>query len=218
MVRLVMLDVNETLFSLEPVADRMRSVGLEGQFELWFTRILRDGFAATAAGSRCEFADLARHHLTSMLEQRGLDASDHVVDEVIAGFQVVAAHPDVGDGLRALRDAGVTAVTLTVGSADITRSFLEREGLADLVATVYDAEATGWWKPSPRAYQHVLDEHGVLAEHAALVAVHPWDVMGAQEAGMVGAWLDRTGERYPDVFPAPTVTAASLPAIVAQLV
>jgi 2-haloacid dehalogenase len=217
-VRLVVLDVNETLFSLEPVADRLRSIGLEGQFELWFARILRDGFATTAAGSRVGFADLARHHLTSMLEQRGLDASDHVLDEVIAGFQVVTAHPDVGDGLRSLGDAGLTAITLTVGSADITRSFLEREGLTELIAAVYDAEATGWWKPSPRAYQHVLDEHGVRAEHAALIAVHPWDVMGAQQVGMVGAWLDRAGERYPDVFPAPTVTAASLPAIVDELV
>jgi 2-haloacid dehalogenase len=216
-VRLVLLDVNETLFSLRPVADRLAAVGLDGQFELWFTRILRDGFAATAAGSRVGFADLARHHLTAMLEQRGLAAGEQVVDEVIEAFQVVTAHPDVGDGLRALRDAGLTAVTLTVGNAEITRSFLEREGLTDLVSVLYDAEAAGWWKPSSLAYQHVLAEHGVPAEEAALVAVHPWDVMGAQQAGMVGAWLDRTGERYPGVFPAPTIAAASLPAIVEQL-
>lgn len=217
MVRLAVLDVNETLFSLDPVAERLQSAGLAGQFELWFSRVLRDGFAATSAGEPVPFEELARHHLTSMLEQRGLEASDDVLDEVLAGFGIVAAHPDVRDGLLALRDAGITAVTLTVGSTDITRAFLDREGLTGLVSAVYDAQAAGWWKPSPRAYQHVLAEHGVAAEDAALVAVHPWDVMGAQHAGMTGAWLDRRGERYPAAFPQPTVTAAALPAIVEQL-
>lgn len=217
-IRLVVLDVNETLFSLQPVADRFRQVGLEGRFELWFTRILRDGFAAAAAGAPVAFEDLARHHLSVLLEQAGLDAGRGPVGEVIGGFDAVTAHPDVAEGLRALRDADLTTVTLTVGNAAITRRFLEREGLDDLVSQVHDASSVGHWKPSPRAYLQVLDIHRVPPEQAALVAVHPWDVAGAQRAGLVGAWLDRDGVRYPSPFPVPDVTAPTLPAAVAELV
>ncbi|MDX1619933.1 MAG: hypothetical protein R3320_03015 [Nitriliruptorales bacterium] len=60
MVDLVVLDVNGTLFSLDAVADRFDEVGLSGQLDVWFTRILRDGFAAAAAGGFVAFPDLAR--------------------------------------------------------------------------------------------------------------------------------------------------------------
>lgn len=218
MVQLVVFDVNETLFSLRPVADRLAAIGLDDQLPLWFARILRDGFAATAAGCNVAFVDLARHHLAVLLEQHGIEVRDALLDRAVQGFDEVTAHHDVEPGLRALGDAGITAVTLTVGSADITRRFLDREGLTELVAGVYDAQAAGRWKPAADAYRHVLTEHGTAAEQAALVAVHPWDVMGAQQAGMVGAWLDRSGDRYPPAYATPTVTAASLPALIEQLV
>lgn len=217
MVQLVVFDVNETLFSMRPVADRLARIGLEGRFELWFTRILRDGFAAAAAGHEVTFVELARHHLAAMLKQQGHDARDELLDETIGGFSEVTAHPDVELGLRALRDAGLTTVTLTVGSADITRGFLDREGLDGLIAQVYDAAAAGGWKPTAGAYRHVLAAHDVAADQAAMVAVHPWDVMGAQQVGMVGAWLDRSGERYPAAYPPPTITASSLPDLVEHL-
>ena len=217
MVQLVVLDVNETLFSLQPVADRLATIGLDGQLELWFARILRDGFAATAAGRNVAFADLARHHLAALLDQHGIEVRDESLDHAIQGFSEVTAQPDVEEGLNAVRDAGLTAVTMTVGSAEITRQFLDREGLTELVAGVYDAQAAGQWKPAPDAYRYVFDDLGMAADQAALVAVHPWDVMGAQQAGLIGAWLDRSGGRYPSPYGTPTVTAPSLPALVEQL-
>lgn len=217
-VELVLLDVNETLFSLDPVAERMAAVGLEGQLELWFTRILRDGFAAAAAGGFAGFRDLAGHHLRELLLRRELPAGDTEVEHVLAGFDEVVAHPDVAAGLTAMRSAGVVAVALTNGSAAITRSFLERAGLTDLVDAVHDVSETGRWKPAPEPYLAQVAERGVRPEAAALIAVHPWDVFGAQSAGLVGAWLDRDGAiGYPDVFGSPDVQAGSLGALVDRL-
>lgn len=78
-LELVLLDVNETLFCLEPVETRMAEVGLDGQFELWFTRILRDGFAAAAAGRFAGFRDLASHHLRKLLRRHQVEATDALV-------------------------------------------------------------------------------------------------------------------------------------------
>jgi 2-haloacid dehalogenase len=217
-VELVLLDVNETLFSLRPVAERMTSVGLEGQLELWFTRILRDGFAAAATGGFAGFRDLADHHLRELFRRHELPGGDAQVDHVLAGFEEVAAHPDVAAGLAALRSAGVLTVALTNGSASITTSFLERAGLTQLVDDVHDVSETGRWKPAPEPYLAQVARHVVRPEAAALIAVHPWDVFGAQSAGLVGAWLDRDGAvGYPEAFGRPDVHAATLDALVGRL-
>ena len=68
MLELVILDVNETLFPLDPVADRMAEVGLPGQLDVWFARVLRDGIAAAAADRFAPFGELGRHHLAMLLD------------------------------------------------------------------------------------------------------------------------------------------------------
>jgi 2-haloacid dehalogenase len=218
-IELVLLDVNETLFPLGPVADRLAEVGLPGQLELWFTRILRDGFAAAAAGRFAGFRELADHHLRELLRRHRMEATDTAVSHVLAGFDEVTPHPDVPAGLATLRTAGIPAVALTNGSADLTRSFLERAGLADLVAGVHDVSEIGRWKPAPDAYRHVLTMRGVAPAAAAMVAVHPLDLLGAVSAGLVAAWLDRDGiGGYPAAFGRPDVSATRFDDLVERLV
>lgn len=55
------------------------------------------------------------------------------------------------------------------------------------------------------------------AGELALVAVHPWDVHGAQRAGLVGAWVNRDGHRHPGIFEPPDVEGSSLTEVVAAL-
>ena len=55
------------------------------------------------------------------------------------------------------------------------------------------------------------------ADRAMLVAVHPWDVDGAQRAGLQGAWLNRQGASYPAHFRAPDVEASDLVGLARQL-
>ncbi len=43
----------------------------------------------------------------------------------------------------------------------------------------------------------------VALDRMALAAVHPWDVDGAQRAGLYGIWVDRRRTPYPAAFLAP---------------
>jgi 2-haloacid dehalogenase len=216
-LELVLLDVNETLFPLAPVASRMAEVGLDGRFELWFTRILRDGFAAAAAGRFAGFRDLASHHLRELLRHQQMDATDAVVSHVLAGFDEVLPHPDVRAGLLRLRDAGIPAVALTNGSAELTHAFLDRGGLRELVDGVHDVSEVGRWKPAPEPYRFVLRQRAVAPAGAAMVAAHPWDLFGAASAGLVTAWVDRDGADYPDAFGSPDVAAARFDDLIERL-
>jgi 2-haloacid dehalogenase len=215
-LELVVLDVNETLFALTPVARRMGEVGLDGHLEGWFARILRDGFAAASAGRFVPFVALARHHLGALLEASASDV-EAAVDHVLAGFDEVAPHPDVEPGLRLLHEAGVPAVALTNGSAGITDAFLDRHGLTPFVAGVHDVGEVERWKPAPEPYEHVLHRYGVAPARAVMVAVHPWDLFGAANVGLRTAWIDRGGEPYPASFGAPSVRGAGLDEVVRSL-
>jgi 2-haloacid dehalogenase len=215
-VRLVVLDVNETLFGLDPVAARMAEVGLSGRFDAWFASVLRDGIAAAAAGVFASFADLARHHLEVLLADVS-EPTAAAVHHVLAGFEQVLPHPDVAAGLEALQRAGIRAVALTNGSGEVTRRNLDRVGLAPLVHAVHDVAEVARWKPAPAPYRAVLAAHATGPADAAMVAVHPWDVLGGQQVGMVGAWLDRSGASYPAAYGRPDVTGPDLVSLAARL-
>lgn len=217
-MQLVVFDVNETLFGLDPVASAFASAGLDpAHLELWFARVLRDGFAVALTGGLAEFPDLARHHARVLAEQRGIVLDDAAVDEVVAGFQHVEPHPDVAAGLRTARDAGLQVVTLTNGTVGVVEGFLERAGLRDLVDRVVDVTTAGRWKPAPDPYREVLATAGVEPSEAAMVAAHPWDVGGAMAVGMAGGYVDRHGVSWPPFIDPPTVRGPGVDVVVEAL-
>jgi hypothetical protein len=59
-VKGVLLDVNETLFSLDKLGPAFAASGLDPTLaSLWFAQVLCEGFALAAAGDYCGFADIA---------------------------------------------------------------------------------------------------------------------------------------------------------------
>ena len=50
-----------------------------------------------------------------------------------------------------------------------------------------------------------------------LIAVHPWDIHGAAQAGLRTAWLNRDGTAYPSYFQEPDIEAESLLTLTAIL-
>ena len=215
------LDVNETLSDLAPLAGRFEEVGAPGGLlPTWFAATLRDGIALAASGQYAAFPDVARAALLALLARVGglTRPLDEAADHVLAGIGTLPLHPDVEPGLRRLREAGLRIATLTNGSAATTEALLGRAGVADLVERTLDVSEVGRWKPAPEPYWYACRALGVALSAAALIAVHPWDVHGAKRAGLGGAWLDRHGDPYPGVFLAPDATGADLPTLADRLV
>ncbi len=61
----LVLDVNETLFSLESLDELFANWGVPNGRELWFPRTLRNGFALTCASTYRTFPDVAGSALIS---------------------------------------------------------------------------------------------------------------------------------------------------------
>ena len=216
----VVLDVNETLSDMEPLRARFTDVGAPAHLlDTWFAATLRDGFALAASGAARPFPEVGSAVLRSLLSrcpelQGPLEAG---VGHVLAGFPELSVHPDVPAGLRLLADGGLRLVTLTNGSLPLSVGLLERAGLSDLVEQRLSVDDAGRWKPHPDAYAYAARQCGVPLERCVMVAVHPWDLWGASQAGMTTGWVDRDGSPWPAVFSAPDVQGADFPELARAL-
>lgn len=208
----VVFDVNETLSDMSPMAERFADVGAERHLaKLWFATLLRDGFALTAAGGTEAFSRLGEGVLRQLLAGVELDRDpDEAVAHVMSGFASLALHPDVVDGVQALRRAGLRLVTLSNGSTKVAETLFDSAGIRGEFEALLSVEDAGTWKPARGAYEHAARACGTDLAQMLLVAVHPWDIDGANRAGMSTAWLNRTGSTYPEYFTEPTHKAASL--------
>ncbi|MGH9088909.1 MAG: haloacid dehalogenase type II [Acidimicrobiales bacterium] len=214
----VAFDVNETLFGLEPLRARLTELGLpESALEWWFAVVLREGFALAAAGDDRPFGEVAAAGLAEVLAARGIDAKPDVAERVLSGFDEMVPHPDVRPALSALAAAGIPALCLTNGSAQVVQRLVDQADLGPLVSEVLSVADAGHWKPRPEPYRYAAGVAGVPAEALALVAVHPWDVHGAARAGLVAAWANRTGRAFPGIFVPPDVEGRDLVDVVGAL-
>ena len=216
----VVFDVNETLLDMAPLAVRFAEVGApELAARLWFATLLRDGFALAAAGGNEPFAKLAEGALRVVLAGASLNRpADEAAEHVLSGFAGLGVHSDVPEGVRILRRHGLRLVTLTNGSADVADGLLTRAGLRGEFERLLSVEDAAAWKPAPVAYAHGARACSVGTEQMLLVAVHPWDIHGAHQAGMRTGWIARQPTPYPDYFAAPDLQAQDLAALAEQIV
>ena len=208
----VVFDVNETLSNMSPMADRFVDVGAPAHLAAtWFATLLRDGFALTAAGSMAPFAQLGAGVLRASLRGRPLNRPvDEAIAHIMGGFGDLDVHPDVRDGLPSLAALGTRLVTLSNGARVVAERLFARAGVSDQFERLLSVEDAGVWKPAPGAYAYAAAECGAAPAEMMLVAVHPWDIDGADRAGLRTAWINRNGATYPDYFRAPTLEATSL--------
>lgn len=218
--RVLIFDVNETLSDMSRLKQRFEEVGVpRNMMPSWFAGILREGFALAASGGYADFLTIARDELHALLPRvEGWSGDPEIAAEhLVGGFADLGVHPDVPGGVRALHDGGYRLATMTNGSAALTRGLLGGSGLGDCFETLLDVTGPRCWKPARAAYLYAAEQLGIDREDAMLVAVHPWDVDGAQRAGLRGAWLHRGAGRYPSYLLEPTLVVRDVDELAATL-
>jgi 2-haloacid dehalogenase len=177
----------------------------------WFAAVLRDGFALAATDRMGRFADIGSAVLRTLLAGQPLNRDvEDAVAAVMSRFRELDVHPDVTAAVPQLGDLGIRLVTLSNGSTNVAHGLLERAGILPHFERLLSAESAGVWKPSSRAYAYAVATCGVEPLEAMLVAVHPWDIDGAAQAGLSSAWVNRAGVSYPEHFSAATTVVSSL--------
>lgn len=214
----LVFDVIETIFSLAPLRDRMMRAGLPGHSsDLFFAQLLRDAFAISATGHFVPFSRIARATLAVHCANLGLDPDAERDGQILGAFAELLPHEDVAPSLRRLQVAGARVIFLSNGSRSNTMLLVERAGLNHLVERVITVEDVGVWKPHRNLYRAALDMVDCTPADAIMVAAHAWDVQGAMNAGLRGAWIRRQDRLYNEAMAPSHFNATNLEQLVADI-
>ncbi|HET9874361.1 MAG TPA: haloacid dehalogenase type II [Mycobacterium sp.] len=217
----LVFDVNETLIDINSMAPLFERIfGDPRAMREWFSHLVTYSMTATLAGRYVDFFTLGQGLLRMLAHIRGVDITDDDVRALRHDMLTMPAHPDVKDGLIALRNNGFHLVTLTNSPPNPDGPTpLEYAGLAHLFERQFSVDTYRAFKPAPAVYQGVCRELQVAPADCMMVAAHAWDTIGAQAAGFGAALITRPGNSpLPvDELPQPTFIAADLAQLAQQL-
>jgi 2-haloacid dehalogenase len=191
----LVFDVNETLIDIESMAPTFEKVFDDpAVLRIWYGELILYSMTLTFSGFYTDFFSLGRAVLQMIGDIRGVDVTPDDQDALAAAMLAMPAHSDVAAGLEQLRDLGYRLVTLTNSpTKPEVPSPLDNAGLARYFERQFSVDPMRVFKPATVLYQNVAAELGVPVSACMMVAVHSWDVIGAQGAGMHGALITRPG-------------------------
>ena len=209
----IAFDAIGTVFSLASLQPLLAVAGGDAStLERWFSQLVADGLALTAAREYQPFRDVAKASLRAVLPTSKAAARDRV----LAGLAKLEAYPDSGPAMgRTVMSA--RAIVISNAGKDTTRKLVAKAELDAFVETIVSADDVKEWKPASDPYAFAAAVQEVPLERMAMVSAHPWDVLGARKAGLVTGWCNRTGATFPAPFGRPDVTGTNLVEVVEAL-
>ena len=208
MPRVIVCDVNETLLDVGALERHFKEAFGDGRvLQEWFATVLLYSEVATLAGPYSDFGSIggAALDMTASAHATTLAAADR--SRILEGMLTLPAHPDVREGLQAMRDAGLRLVTLTNSAPASVQRQLANAGLAPFFEQVFSVDAVQRFKPAAEAYRSVAESLELPVDRLRLVAAHAWDVVGALRAGCAAAFVARPGNVLYPLGPKPDITA-----------
>jgi len=215
----ILFDINETILDLSSLKPKFKAAfGDEAVTTTWFSMLLHTSTVCTLTEIRTDFATLAGAMLDTVAARRGVDLSDMMRDDILGGFASLPPHADVKPALTRLRSAGYRTVAFTNSSLNLVTRQIDNAGLTGYFDDIVSVEETGSFKPDPKVYEFVARHINRPIEELRLVATHDWDTHGALTAGMLAAYIDRSGAPYHPLYHRPDVYATTMDDIVEQII
>lgn len=219
--RIVVFDVNETLLDIEALAPLFeRLFGDRRVLREWFAQLILYSEAITLAGVYEPFGQLGAGVLRMVAATRDVEVHQPDLNELRSLMQAMPAHPEVPAALVRLREAGFRLVTLTNSAPQPGSGSLERAGIAAFFERQFSVDEVGRYKPAPETYSMVARALGVGTDGLWMVACHIWDLIGAQQAGYAGAFVQRQGNALLvlPALPQPDVVGPDLLAVAERII
>jgi 2-haloacid dehalogenase len=210
----LLFDVNETLIDIDSMAPLFRQIFDDARvLRDWFGQLVLYSMTATLSERYVDFFTLGQGVLRMLAEIHRVTITDEDLRRVREGMLTMPAHPDVADGLAALRDNGFRLATLTNSPPNPDGPTpLQHAGLDGFFERQFSVDAQRAFKPARAVYRYACDELKIAPTECMMVAAHVWDTIGAQSAGLSAALIARPGNASlrVDGLPQPAYVAADL--------
>ena len=215
--RVISLDLDDTLWPVAPVIAAAEAALHEWLQERYprtmhghnagTMRALRAKIAAQFPEQSHDLTFLRRRALAAQLIGAGYaeSACEEALEVFLAARNCVEFFDDVRPALERLRTR-YRLFALSNGNAD-----LQRCGLGTFFDGHVSAIAAGAAKPDARIFAALRDMAGVPADEILHIGDDPiTDVVGARQAGMQTAWLNRDARSWPVTLAPPARTISTL--------
>jgi len=216
-IRAISLDLDDTLWEIGPVIRRAearlwdwlcdRYPAIPEKFSPADLPEIREQVVSEHAGRSHDFRFLRKRILERLAEGAGY--STDLVEPAFAVFDGarndVTLFPDVLPALEILASR-FHLIAVTNGNAN-----LQTIGVRYLFADVVTAVDAGAPKPAPPIFAEALSRAGAGPSEVLHVGDHPEiDIVGAQNAGMRTAWMNRNGDDWPGHLQPPDAIVATI--------
>jgi 2-haloacid dehalogenase len=187
----VLFDLNGTLVDPSVLAQPLGDSAAADEVVLdSFDEANMQAMVATLTSERPPFAQLLEASLRRRTELAGGDPD--AAADAIGLLGSMPAFIEAPSALERLRGEGLKLGVLTQSTTEAADAVLRFAGLRDRMDLVIGADATGTFKPDPRAYRAAVDRTDAAGPgDVCLVAAHWWDVTGAKRAGLRTGWVAR---------------------------
>jgi 2-haloacid dehalogenase len=178
--------------------------------EMWRQKQLEYTFRLTAMERYEDFEQVTRKALDYTLAVVGCDLDTQQKTSLMAQYNDLERFADVEPGLQLLKDAGFSMVVFSNGSSAMLTAIMKAAGLHAYCVGFVSVDEIQVYKPSPRVYRHVAHRLGRPIETVRLISSNPFDVIGAEAAGMRASWVNRSGGIFDTLAPPPQSIVRSL--------
>ena len=211
-VKALAFDIYGTLIDTHGLHIQLQQMGVEDAhavLDLWRSKQLEYTFRRAAMGVYASFSECTKQALSWVcLQKQVLD--DAQQKEILDLYKALPAFQDCFTLEETLANHPIEAVAFSNGSLAAVRHLLEQANLLHVFSQIVSVESVQTFKPSPIVYKHLGSCCRCALGEIALVSSNPFDIVGAQHAGMTGIWLRRTEKQHFDGWCEPHYTISSL--------
>ncbi len=218
--KVIFFDVNETLLDLTAMRNSVGEAlgGRDDLLPLWFSTMLHHSLVDSTTGRFHTFGEIGVASLLMVAEIEGIELTKaQAKTAIVTPLRSLPPHPDVRDGLQALKNKGYKLVSLTNSSNQGVYTQFKNADLLSYFDERLSVEDINLYKPDTRTYEWAIEKMGIAAEDAMLVAAHGWDIAGAKQAGWQAAFIARPGKVLYRLAIAPDTVVSGLDELVSQL-
>ena len=179
--------------------------------EVWRRKQLEYTFRLTAMNRYEDFEKVTRKALDYALAAVGGDLDKDQKNTLMSRYNDLEKFADVETGLERLQDAGHEMVVFSNGSPRMLDGLMANARLRPFFPRGFiSVDEVGTYKPSPKVYRHVAERLGRPVGEVRLVSSNPFDVVGAEAAGMLATWVDRSGGLFDTLGARPGIVVGGL--------
>ena len=203
-IRLVIFDVNQTMFSLNKIENELAKLGVNPKFcDIWFNSVLKEGFALNNISKFIPFKDIGISVLTNILYEKKIRNSKKISKKIMKGFNKLKPVDGLRESLETFSLWDIKMATLTNGNKDTTYELLVNNNLNKFITKTFSINDVGCWKPSPETYLMVTKHFDVKPENTLMVSCHSWDLEGAKNVGLQIGFINGTSGVLPEYYHSP---------------